>query len=96
MRAIEMKATIKTKSGLTYSVIVRWSNAIGGLYTTGRMLSACTGGRVAIGNVMCASAPIAVYDGEWNDYGFTESLDFYDEKNLVGKIPFCDMNWNYQ
>ena len=91
-----MKVQIKSKSGLVYSVVVRWSNTIDGLYTTERMLSSCTGGRIDVRNIMCASAPFAVYVGDWNDYGFAEPIEFYDEKNVVGRVPFGDMNWNYQ
>ena len=91
-----MKVQVKSKSGLVYSVVVRWSNAINGLYTTKGVLAGCTGGQLELSDIFCASAPFTVYVGGWNDYGFTEPPEYYDEKNVAGRVAFGDMNWNFQ
>ena len=89
-----MKVQAQSESGLVYGVIVRWSRAIQGLYTTRSMLRQCLKGRDV--KLDYASAPFTVYRGDWNNFGLEEDKDFFAESNVDSRVPYVDSNWNYK
>lgn len=88
-----MKVQVQMKDGMVCGVIVRYAPNCG-LYTTERMLSICLKGKTVY-DVVGASAPFAVFKGEWNAMGYVQQSGFYKDENRVAEIPFVDNRWNY-
>ena len=88
-----MTATIYFYGGRYVDVPVRYSSAINGLFTTTDMLQRKG---VKAGDAAYANAPVLVYDGAWNDSGFSEEPGFFAPGRCVADIPFADLNWNYR
>lgn len=88
-----MTVTIIKKVGeqrKTDNILVRYSSELKGLFTTTKVLS---DKGIAVKDILFASAPFKIVEGEWNDSGWEESPEFFE--NVCALVIFADANWNY-
>ena len=87
-----MTATVYVYGGRYVDVPVRYSSFINGLFTTTDVLKK---NGVKPGDAAYANAPVAVYDGVWNEGGIGEDAKFFAPAKRLAEIPFGDLHWNY-
>ena len=88
-----MTVTVGKADGTYTDVVVRYSDKVKKLFTTTSILAKRG---VREDELVCASAPLDVYEGEWCDSGLPEEVGFFDTEKKVGSIPYLPLPWNYR
>lgn len=88
-----MVVQVMMSDGTMKSVSVRYSELIGGLFTTAAKLE--ERGIADTASMVAASAPFDVYKEPWTQRGWPEVDSYFAEQNKIAFVPYGPWAWGW-